>query len=50
MEEFGWQNMYSNILPTNMIKSPYLTQYGAGGVAAKAEYGPQGPAPPGYAG
>jgi hypothetical protein len=34
MDEFGWSERYNHIMPSNMMRSPYMTQYGPAGVAA----------------
>jgi hypothetical protein len=34
MDEFGWSERYNHIMPSNLMRSPYTTQYGGAGVAA----------------
>lgn len=40
MDDFGWADRYQNILPTNLIRSPYATQYSPGAAAAVASAAP----------
>ena len=34
MDDFAWAKKYSHIVPTNVIASPYVTQYGTGSSGA----------------
>ncbi|KAL6749719.1 hypothetical protein V8C86DRAFT_2837097 [Haematococcus lacustris] len=57
LDEFGWSDRYGHIMPSNLVKSPYRTQYGATGLGQTVPYPDPnaanfstatGPLPPGY--